>query len=293
MICLAVLGCEPPKPPGVGRIISLSPAATDLILAMGSGDLLAGVSSYETDERVKMLPRVGDYENVDWERIASIRPKVMIVQMRAEKVPPGMYQRAGELGITIKTVQIDTLIDVFTESDLIGRAIGRDEDGRKLSEMLREPFMTGFMGVRDAPPVKTLLVTSDDGLGVAGGRTFLDDVLRASGGINVLGNQLTGYAKIDKESVLSVAPEAIIQLMPAATTEQVASAKAFWATLPELPAVRDGRVYVFTEPWVLRPGSTVIALNKKMIAVLHPEESAGAVGSGQTAGAPAATKEKP
>jgi ABC-type Fe3+-hydroxamate transport system substrate-binding protein len=267
-----IVGCDRNPSGPTGRVVSLSPAATDLLIAMDAGDLLAGVSTFDTDARVKHLPRVGDYENIDWERLAGLRPSFLIVQARLDKLPPGLLRRAGEMKIEVVSCQIDTLIDIFTEADKLGRAVGRADEGRKLSESLREPFLGQLMGASERQPVKTLIVVSDDGLSIAGGRTFLDDVLKASGGFNVAAPYFAGYKTIDKEVLAELAPDAIIQLMPDATPQQQESARQFWARLPDVPAVRSGRITMMTDAWVLRPGSTVIALNRKMSEFLHPPE---------------------
>src|SRR5581483_8886968 len=51
------------------KIASLVPAATDLIVGMGAADHLVAVSNWDTDRpEIKQLPRVGDYQTIDWDR---------------------------------------------------------------------------------------------------------------------------------------------------------------------------------------------------------------------------------
>src|SRR4051794_35456488 len=66
-------------------VASLSPAATDLIIGMGAGGHLIAVSNYD---RVGMdLPKVGDYQTTDWEKLSELHPSVMIIQMGASRLP--------------------------------------------------------------------------------------------------------------------------------------------------------------------------------------------------------------
>src|ERR1700761_5770609 len=60
---------------------SLVPAATALIVLMGMGDHLVGVSNYDdlADLHLAGLPRVGDYQSIDWERMGEIRPDILIL----------------------------------------------------------------------------------------------------------------------------------------------------------------------------------------------------------------------
>src|SRR4051794_5058399 len=60
-------------------VASLVPAATDLLIGMGAGDRLVAVSNFDAKRgATRALPRVGDYQTIDWERLASLRPNIMI-----------------------------------------------------------------------------------------------------------------------------------------------------------------------------------------------------------------------
>ncbi len=252
------------------RIVSLSPAATDLLLAMGAEHDLVGVSTFDSDPRVASLPRVGDYESVDWERIQALKPNVMIVQGR-NRISAGFAERAKQLSITLHAAQIDRFTDIIVEADLIGQAVGRAEPARVSWKALREKIDAVKSHVENQPRVKTLIVTTADGLGVAGPDTYLDDILIFAGGVNALPADRAGYSKIDRELLLTIAPDAIIQLMPGATQAQIDSANAVWRGLPDLPAVKNSHIYTFTQDWVLMPNSRVAELAEQVAAKLHPE----------------------
>lgn len=252
-------------------VVSLSPAATDLIVAFGAADQLIGVSTFDNDPAVASLPKVGDYENVDWERIATIRPRKMIVQMAKNRIPDGMKQRANELGVTLVDVQIDRLIDVHLEITRLGNELKRNEDAKKLADTFREELDEVRREWMDSPKVKTLLVTSDGGTGIAGTKTYLDDVLQIAGGENVAGHD--GYFQADKEMLITMKPEVIVQLLPDATPAQIESAQKFWSSLPTIPAVANDRILIVTDSWSLKPGPKLGELAQKISRHLHPESS--------------------
>lgn len=252
-----------------GAIVSLSPAATDLLLAMDATDRLVGVSTFDFDERVKSLPRVGDYETVDWERIASLAPRHMFVQIAVDRLPPGFRDRAASLKIQLHTVKIDVFTDLIVEAEAIGNAIGQGDDARKVWHGLRDKVDEIRAKVDGRPKVKTLIVTTGESLGIAGTQTYLDDVLTFAGGVNVVAR--AGYGKIDREMVMSLAPEAIIQLAPDATPAQREAIDRHWQTMPDVPAVKNGRVLVVTDPWALMPNSHVAELAERIARHLHRE----------------------
>src|SRR5687768_12849902 len=74
-------------------VASLSPAATDLLIGMGAADHLVAVSNWDAENpQTASLPRVGDYRSIDRERLTAIRPDVVVVQFRADKLPPGVTE---------------------------------------------------------------------------------------------------------------------------------------------------------------------------------------------------------
>jgi len=249
-------------------VVSLSPAATDLVVAFGGANQFVGVSTFDNDPAVASLPKVGDYENVDWERIATLRPRKMIVQMAKNRIPDGMRQRASELGVTLVDVQIDRLIDVHLEITRLGNELNRNEDAKKLADSFRDDLDVVRREWMDSPKVKTLLVTSDEGTGIAGAKTFLDDVLQIAGGENVAGDH-DGYFQADEEMLITMKPDVIVQLLPDATPAQVESARKFWASLPTIPAVTNDRILIVTDSWSLKPGPKLAELSKRIADHLH------------------------
>lgn len=269
----------------VERVVSLSPAVTDLLLAMNGRDVLVGVSHFDRGAELEGLPRVGDYETVDWERMSVLKPQVIFVQMKPSRVPPTMVERAESIGARVVALQIERLTDIVIELDRVGREIGRTEDARAaLAEMregwesLRSQATTATDadagGGTDESKTSTLILTGVDGLPAAGRETFLSDALELVGGRNALGDR-KGYVSLDRELLIGASPEAIVVLLPEATDAQQAELKRLLESMPDVPAIRDGRVLVMTESWVLRPGPRVGELARRMGELIARGESRG------------------
>src|SRR5687768_1303379 len=111
-------------------VASLSPAATDLLVGMGAADHLVAVSNYDPErEPIGGLPRVGDYRTQDWEKLAAVRPRKMIIQLHPDRTPAGLRDRAKGLGIELVNVQIDDLDDVFEAIPLLAAAVDERHKG--------------------------------------------------------------------------------------------------------------------------------------------------------------------
>jgi iron complex transport system substrate-binding protein len=140
----------------------------------------------------------------------------------------------------------------------------------ELLARLRQEFEVVRLRVAKERPVSAVVVVGNSGLTLAGPDTFLDDLLTAAGGANAakpLGNP---WPAVDREKYAELAPEVVIHLLPDATPQALEGAKRFWASLPEVPAVRDRRVHILTDSYVLLPGADVGKLAERFGLVLHP-----------------------
>jgi iron complex transport system substrate-binding protein len=67
-------------PEKVSRIVSLAPSATENLFAIGAGHLIVGVTSAcDYPPEVRKLPQVGDFMKPSLERIAALKPDLIII----------------------------------------------------------------------------------------------------------------------------------------------------------------------------------------------------------------------
>lgn len=279
LLLAALVGCKPgggggtsnqppkPKPPTVASFV---PGATDLIIGMGATDHLVAVSPYDRQPEVSGLPRAGDYERYDWEQIATLRPDVMIIFTAPERQPPALKDRAASLNIQLVNIQTERIDDIYPVLSRLGELLNEKDKADDAAKKLRDGLSNVESKTRGRPPVRTLIVREKTYQeGVVGAANFLDDTLRIAGGVNVMTE--VGWPKIDRERLLTLAPDAIFHLLPDAAPQVVEQASRLWADHPQLPAVRGRRVHIFTESWVQQPGTRLPDLAEAMAKRLHPE----------------------
>ena len=92
------------------------------------------------------------------------------------------------------------------------------------------------------------------------------------------------YPTIDREMLIELDPEVIIQLLPEASPQVRESAARVWQSLPGLRAVREGRVHVIDDPWALNPTQHIGELAERFADALN-----AARGSNVPASAPVTT----
>ncbi|HEY0840310.1 MAG TPA: helical backbone metal receptor, partial [Vulgatibacter sp.] len=91
------LGPEPAAKPA--RVVTLAPSLSEIVLELGAGDTLAGVSRYDDDPAVAALPRVGGYLDPSPEAILALRPDLLLVEPS-----PGnraVVERLAGLGVSV------------------------------------------------------------------------------------------------------------------------------------------------------------------------------------------------
>jgi iron complex transport system substrate-binding protein len=261
---------QPPK------IASLVPAATDMLLAMNAGDHLVAVSNYETSPQVKTLPRVGDYQTTDWETLARLRPDAMIMQIAPDHLPPGLQQRADELGIKLVNVKINRLDDVFTAMLQLGDAAGEPQKARQAEQKLRHDLDDLKQRCAKHPPISTLLVRDENGRDVIGPDNYLDDLLKIVNATNAAAPLGAPYPTIDREKLVALAPQAVVVLLPAARPETLDVSNRFWASMTQIPAVKENRVRTITENYALLPGARLADLARDIARCIRPDDTAPA-----------------
>lgn len=270
-LLLAGIGCDggdasAPAPGGPAAapspvVASLSPAATDLLLGMGEGDHLVAVSDYDTDERVADLPRVGAYQSFDFERLAQVRPDVMVVQKDPASLPPGARENARRLGITFYNAKIDRLPDIEATLRDLAEIVGADpeEKAAAFKAALDEACGPPVQGTRP----KVLVLLNDDLTFAVGHGNYLSDLIDRCGGENAIPTSMTPWPSLDREALLSLSPEVVVLILPDATPQQLAAAETRWKEVAETLGVPWADVTVVTDEYAMIPGWRVIDLARR------------------------------
>jgi iron complex transport system substrate-binding protein len=253
------------------RIISIIPATTEMLFAMGAGDRVVAIGSYDKfPPEVEKLPRVGALLDPDVERIISLRPDLVVLygtqqdlrtQLDRARIPYFPYVHKG-------------LPDISETIRALGARIGAGDRANALAARLEQQIREVRARVASRPKVTTLVVFGRErgtlrGIDASGGYGFLHDMLEAAGGTNVLAEIKTQAVQMSTEMVLARAPEVILELHYG-RSDSNADLKP-WDTLGTVPAVRNKRVYLLQGEEFVVPGPRVGAATEQLAKTLHPE----------------------
>lgn len=281
LLPLIICGCDNrPRPaPSTTRpsasplptVASVVPAATDILLQINARPQLIAISNVDpATPDLAGLPRIGDFLSLDWEQLTNLRPSVLIIPRPKDDLTDPLRQRAAALGITLLPVHSDRLEDILPIITRVGQAISQPAAAAKLCQSMTHDLDALRHRLATEPKVRTLMVVDEGGQYAVGPNNFLNDLLTIAGGENVAAPLARDYAKVDREKILQLNPDAVIVLIPDAPPQVIAAAKRFWSTLPDLPAVKAARIYVHSDSFLLLP-SAKVALTAQIIARdLHP-----------------------
>ena len=259
----------------VTRIISLVPALTEMLFAIGAGPQVIAVSSYdEFPPAVKALPRVGALVDPDVERILALRPN-LVLTYGSQTALAGQLARAGIRTFTYRHGGMAGVLQALRD---LGAATGHAADGESKAREIQAQLDALEARVRPYPRPRTLLVFSRQPqslqqMYVSGGVGFLDDILRIAGGANVFADVRRESVQPSQETLLARAPEAIVEIHATSmmATADVRRERGLWATLASVPAVRSGRIHFLDGSYLVVPGPRMALAAEALARALHPE----------------------
>jgi iron complex transport system substrate-binding protein len=255
------------------RIVSLIPAVTETLFAIGAGPQVVAVSSFDRyPPGVKGLPRVGALVDPDLEKILSLRPDLVAVfgsqtdlraQLARAEVPVYLYDHGS-------------LADVTPMIRAVGARVGRTEAAERLARQIEVKLDETRKRVNGRPRPRTLIVFGREALALrgiyaSGAFGFINDIVSAAGGDNVFADMKQQAVQATAELILSRRPEVILELRPEGlTAEEVRREQAVWNALASVPAVRNKRVYILTDARTVVPGPRIAEGADLIAKVLHP-----------------------
>jgi iron complex transport system substrate-binding protein len=235
------------------RIVSLNCSNTEIVHALGCGGLLVGIDD-DSDwppDLVAGLPRVGRDLDVEVERVAALRPDLVLASVTV----PGheeVVARLGAAGLPFHAPETESLADVYEDIRTIAALIGVAERAGPVVDAMRD----AIEAEPEPGPAPSILVQWWPKPVIAPGRrSWVDDLLRHAGARNPLGERDVKSTPLADAEVAALDPDAIVISWCGVPrhryrTEVVLGNPAFAG----LRAIRDRRVEPIAEAFLGRPG---------------------------------------
>lgn len=251
------------------RVVSLAPNLTEMIFSLQAGDKLAGATRFSNfPEAAKKLPRVGSYIQLDLEKIVALQPDLCLATKDGN--PRHTIEAIRSLGIPVFAIDPRTIDQIMDSFLLLGDLLGASERAEELVSELQQRIALVQKKVaasRDRPAV--FFQINDMPIVSSGKNSFIDRLITLAGGVNLAGS-MTGYPRYSWEMLVSLQPEVVLISCMAGNISPELLKKP-WKQWPEIPAVRNNRLYVVETDLFNLPTARLIDGLEILSGILHPE----------------------
>jgi iron complex transport system substrate-binding protein len=253
------------------RIVSLSPANTEILFALGLNNRIVGVSDYsDYPEEAKTKPSVGAYNKPDMEKIIALEPDLVMASSEHEALTKQLESK----GVIVVMVNPKTVDQVLTTMTLIGKITGQDSQAAtQVSGMQQrmDAITAKTAKLTDAQRPRVFVVIWHDPIYTVGSGTFHDELIKMAGGVNIAG-KLTGYPSISLENVIIDNPQVIIAGVGMGNGASLSlDFMKNDARLAGIDARINNHIYGANMDIVSRPGPRLADALEVFFKLVHPE----------------------
>ncbi len=245
------------------RIVSLAPANTEIVAALGALDRLAGVTSYcDYPAEVAGIDTMGDFVQPNLEVIAAAEPDLVLVTTGVQTEVISQLEALGATVVAIDPQSFDGVLNAIT---IVGAAIGEPEAAAQLTESM-EIQLDDIAERVEGAPVRCFLEIAQDPLFTVGSGTLLNDLIELAGGENVVTEP--GYVAYSVEQLVQTDPAVYLATKGSMSDPSDITGRPGYAALTSVAAAR---VFILDDNLVSRPGPRVVEGVRQIAEALHPD----------------------
>lgn len=249
------------------RIVSVAPTPTEMLFAVGAGDLVVGVDGYsDYPAATQNITKVGDFE-LNIEQIVTLRPDLIF---SSDLVPSEDLEMLASNGIPYMVIADETISDVFASIRLVGNVTNHAADAAALVLTLKARItavtnLTLASGVQKPDVYIEYYPYWTFGQG-----SFGNDLIELAGGTNVAEEEGSIYVTVTDEFVVTENPDIIVYTtgayMPNNKTEIIS--RPGWNLID---AVKNMDIYPIDDNLISRYGPRIVDGLEQLAAIVHPE----------------------
>lgn len=270
-------GSEVTLPCHPERIIVTNSNAAEMLIAIGAGETIVGVTQSTTNvsyimEKIPEAENIGDWQIPNVEKILALHPDVVIAY--ASSKPKNMDQLAAA-NITLVYLDCFRLPTIAHDARALGTLTGHENEAEVYARLVEDTVADVTAKVRQIPEDSYPSVYSESytDFTVAGPGSGSDELLTLAGGKNIAADVAASSAKISTEWVVARQPAYIFKVVSSGTSKPFAEIHAAlvdrtgWDTIP---AVKNDRVYLFANDIQYGPRAYIGLVYAAQL--LHPDE---------------------
>lgn len=245
------------------KVVSLSPAITEILYFIGAEDSIIGVSDYcDYPPEALEKKQMGGFEDPNIELVVESEPDIVFV---AAGVQAEFIKSLEDLGIKVFSLDAETVEEVIENIELAGKIMEVEEKADQEATELRERVEKVTAKVKDEERPVVFFEVWDDPLMSAGSGSFINNLIELGGGVNLYGDADHRYPTVSLEQLVEKDPEIYIAI-DHKRQDDIKTRTGF----DSLQAVQEDRVYTIEDDLVTLPGPRVVDGLEEIAAVIHP-----------------------
>ncbi len=257
------------------RIVSLAPSITESVYLLGLSENLVGVTRFcHFPKEAQQKTSVGGFLDPNYESIAKLSPTLVIVlKEQAEQ-----KRILEQLGYKVALVDHQSVAGIDDSLITIGKLCGKEQEAVTLNKATRRETQQIRQSIRLNYRPRVLVAiggNAQDGklanLFISGSDGFYSDLLALAGAKNIFERGTTSLPMLSQEGIIALNPDIIIQIGSETDGVRIAPQEILeaWAKLSMLRAVKDRRIYVFTQDFASIPSPRYPLLLREFVLAIH------------------------
>jgi len=245
------------------RIVSLNPATTELLFAIGAGRRLVGRARYDLwPDSARLVPDLGPGMRPNLEAVLGARPDLVVLYASADD--RAAADRLTAAGVATVAFRMDRVADFRRVTELLGRLAGDTARARAVIDSVSATLDRVRHATESTQRPTVFFHAWEKPLITIGGGSFLSELVTIAGGRNVYDSLPAPSATVTLEDVVRRDPD-IVLVSPVEREKLLASVR--WQSVR---AVRQGRVLAYDTNLVARPSVKLGEAAASLAALLHP-----------------------
>ncbi len=265
-------GKEVTFPKAPERIVSTSPAETEILFALGLDDRIVGVSDYDDyPDAAKSKPKVGGVVKPNEEAILTQSPDFVIGGISMEKP---VAEKLKSLGMPVYVTQPKKLDDIMANILVMGKITNKQEQAEKLVAQMKDDIADVQDAVKNVKPEdrKKVYLEFSPGWTVGKGE-FMDELISLAGATNIASDTV-GWNPISEEKIVKDDPDVILYAngitdeKTGKQLEDIIKNRSGW---DKIKAIRESQIYGMDQNTLSRPGPRITQGLKEVAKAIYPD----------------------
>ena len=243
------------------RIVSLAPANTETVFALGAGARVIGVTTYDDyPAEVEAIEKVGDFTGPNLEAIAALNPDLVLL---TGGVQAEVIKQLEDLGATALVLDPLTIDGVKANISKLGQVLNAvDDSDAVVADMNTRLEAVAAEAAAFEQPITCFIEIGNNPLFTAGTDTMINEAMSLAGGVNVVTE--AGWVPYSTEQVFEDDPSVyFVTSMSGAVPADIAERSGHEA----LSAVKSGLVVEIEDNLISRPGPRIVEGVEAMLQV--------------------------